>query len=248
MIIYLTMSRKNINNDIKDIRREELKNKKQNRKKSKLQKHNAKKKVPFSFWIAVIAIGISLVIFREALHPYFQSMLFSFENFLSNYETIFSIYLHIKNAILSQSILGIGYIMFIFSLFFIPAPIEAIFIGFLFLPINPLHVLAISSIAGTLGHYVNYLIGWLFGKQILKKSKNNNSKMLEWLNRSGGLLLFLFNYFPLPSQPASIIYGFIRYSTKKFLIITFIARSLKFATLIVLFEYARPLLDNIPFL
>ncbi len=207
-----------------------------------------KKKTNLKFWIIVLAIGVALVVFREALHPFLQQILHMFEDFLSRYATAFEVYSHIKEAIGTQSLLGIGYMMFLLSLFFIPAPIEAVFIGLLLLPHDPYLLVLVSTIAGTLGHVFNYIMGFIFGRWILRNSKDKTTSLMEWFYRSGGILLFIFNFLPLPSQPASIIYGFTKYSLIKFTMITFIGRFLKFASLLVLFEYARPLLENIPFL
>ncbi|MFP4117440.1 MAG: YqaA family protein [Candidatus Woesearchaeota archaeon] len=242
------MPHKNVNHDIKHIKRHKRNEMIKERKHKKKDVHKKKDNSKMSFWIAIIAIGVALIVFREALGPYIQGALNIFENFLSEYDGAYKVYEHIKNAISAQNILGVGYVMFFLSLFFIPAPIEAVFIGFLLLPLNPIELILVSTLTGTSGHLFNYLIGLIFGRWILKRSKDKLSKHIEWFNKSGGILLFIFNYLPLPSQPASVIYGFTRYPVGRFLMITVLARGLKFITLVALFEYARPLLENIPFI
>ncbi len=238
--------------DIRHVKRHRRREKaRERRDRKRHRKHHGphpdkKKSRSLKFWIIVLAIGVALVVFREALHPFLQTILNMFEDFISRYATAYEVYTHIKDAISTQSILGVGYVMLLLSLFFIPAPIEAVFVGFMLLPHDPFLLVLVSTVAGTLGHVFNYIMGFIFGRWILRNSKDKTTGMMEWFYRSGGILLFIFNFLPLPSQPASVVYGFTKYSLTKFTVITFLGRLLKFTSLMLLFEYARPVLENIP--
>ncbi len=210
------------------------------------KKGKSKKGNSLIFWIILILIAASFMLFNDILSPYLSQALVMFEDFLSDYEILYSIYTHLRSTIGTASLLGVAYVMFFLSLFFVPAPIEAVFVGFFFLPLNPFLVTAVASLASTFGHLVNFLLGVLFGKKILKGASSGHSRFLEWFSKSGGVILFIINYLPLPSQLPAVGFGLIKYSIKRFFVITLIARTLKFVTLLMIFEYARPLLESIP--
>ena len=202
--------------------------------------HHKKKKKNKLIIIIILASLVYLVLFREELRPVASQALFRFELLLSDYEILFSIYSHLKENVFSVSYMGVAYVMFFFSLFFLPAPIEVIFAGYLITGLNPWIVALVSAAANTLGHIVDFLLGVLFGKHFLKKSKPKIISMLDWFKKNGSGFLFIFNLFPLPAQFISVAYGFVKFNLLRFTIITFIARLLKFAIIILLFSYSRP--------
>ena len=217
--------------------------KKIHRRHSKINESPKKRKSKkIFFFIILLASAAYIFLFREELRPFASQTLLRFETFLSNYEILFSGYSHLKEHIFSVSYLGVAYVMFFLSLFFLPAPIEVIFIGYLLTGLNPWIVALISAVANTLGHIVNFLLGVLFGRHFLKKSKSKIISILDWLKNHGNVFLFVFNFLPLPAQFISVAYGFVKSNLKRFVILTFIARLLKFGAIIFLFSYSRPIL------
>ncbi|MFW5852720.1 MAG: YqaA family protein [Nanoarchaeota archaeon] len=213
--------------------------------KSHNQDHKKKdnKLIKLIVLICLISV-VYLFLYTPELRTFAGSVLNSFEAFLSDYEILFSIYSHFKTNIGSTSYLGVGYVMALLSLFFLPAPIEIIFVGYLMLGFNPWVLVLISASANTVGHIIDFLLGVLFGRHFLKNS-HKLVGLLEWFKKRGGLLLFVINFFPFPAQIASVGYGFVRYNLGKFVWITFISRAIKFIVIVLLFRFARPLLSTV---
>ena len=216
----------------------------------KHEKHNPinespkkRKSKKIFFFIIILASAAYIFLFREELRPFASQLLLRFETALSDYELLFSGYSHLKEHIFSVSYLGVAYVMFFLSLFFLPAPIEVIFVGYLLTGLNPWIVALISAAANTVGHIVDFLLGVLFGRHFLKKSKSKIINILDWLKEHGSGFLFIFNFLPLPAQFISVAYGFVKFNLKRFVIITFISRLLKFGAIIFLFSYSRPFLS-----
>ncbi len=205
--------------------------------------HKKRKSRKIFFFIVLMLSAAYIFLFKEELRPFASQVLLRFETFLSDYELLFSGYSHLKEHIFSISYLGVAYVMFFLSLFFLPAPIEVVFVGYLLTGLNPWMVALVSAVANTLGHVVDFLLGVLFGSHFLKKSKSKVVSILGWLKDHGSGFLFLFNFLPLPAQFISVAYGFVKFNLKKFIFITFIARLIKFAVIILLFSYSRPFLS-----
>ena len=205
-------------------------------------KKHKKSHVKIIFWLIVIGATIAVSIFYETVGPYVQSKVTNFEGFLEEYSNLFLIYDHLKTHIGGPTLLGVGYIMFLLSLFFIPAPIEAVFIGYLVRTnLNPFLLVGMSTLATTLGQFIDYIIGIIFGAAILKDKHPSHGmhKFVKWFKDKGTPFLWVFNILPLPAQPASVVFGLIKYPPNKFIWITITARLIKFAIILTVFFYSK---------
>ena len=151
---------------------------------------------------------------------------------------------HLMVQIGTPTYLGIFYMLVVSSLFFIPAPMEFLFFGFLLLGThNPAMLVIVSLLATTLGLVINYSVGRFLGKKIVIRLLGENmlGKAERLIERFGTFFLYLCNILPLPIEPLSVAYGVSSYSFKKFLMNTIMARTIKLIILLFLFFYARDL-------
>ncbi len=155
-------------------------------------------------------------------------------------------YEHVALQITQKTLLGLFYAAFLGGLFFVTLPVEAVFIFYLTLKYNVYFVVLIAFLGNLLAMILNYLLGLLFGKWLLKKVlKHNHDRFNNWVKRFGGLILVIGNIIPFPIEPLALVYGGVKYPFKKFVILTAIGKLIKFIILAVIFFY---FLDQLPWL
>lgn len=156
------------------------------------------------------------------------------------------VYEHIAFQITKKTLLGLFYAAFLGGLFFVTLPVEAVFIFYLTLKYNVYLVVLIAFFGNLLAMILNYLLGFLFGKWLLKKVlKHNHDRFNNWVKRFGGTILVVGNIIPFPIEPLALVYGGVKYPFRKFVILTAIGKLIKFIILAVIFFY---FLDKMPWL
>ncbi|MFA6089144.1 MAG: VTT domain-containing protein [Candidatus Woesearchaeota archaeon] len=209
----------------------------------KHEKIEEKPKSNARFIIILVIIFICFYIYSywAQFSPLFAILLKKIEYLISLNAFTFTLYSHFKYHVIQSTFLGIFYINLFLGLFFIPGPSEIVFIGYLLKNVSPMLLVAMTVLGMFVSQLFNYLFGYLFGKSLAKKLfKDNFTKYSEWINKYGTFFLIIMLIFPfLPSQPASVLYGSLKYSFKKFFIINLIVLLIKFTALAFLFFYAN---------
>lgn len=127
---------------------------------------------------------------------------------------------------------GYGYLgIFVISVLgnstiIVPAPVilTAFVGGSLF---NPLAVGLITAAGATIGELTGFLAG--VGGKVFVREKGTYKKIEGWIHKNGFLTIFLLAAIPNPLfDLAGIASGVTGYSVKKFLLATFLGKSIKF--------------------
>lgn len=177
------------------------------------------------------------------LKPYFFA-------FLKNHPWLNAIYTHIAYQISQKTYLGLFYASFFGAIFFVTIPLEIIILYYISLGYNIFLIGLVSVIGGIIGLFINYLIGLVLGKKIMKFFlKDAYDKMHDWTEKYGGFFLLIGCAFPSPIELVTVIFGTTKYSIKKFFIYTTIGRIIKVILLYFLADWLLkvviPYLSNI---
>lgn len=116
----------------------------------------------------------------------------------------------------------------------VPGGSEALFVYDLTQDANAFLLLIAASIGNTLGSVINYFIGtkgidYLLAHQYVKK-KHIERVSGYFLRFSGWILLF--SWTPVLGDPITFIAGVFKYSFKKFLIIVFFAKTVRYTVIL----------------
>jgi len=149
---------------------------------------------------------------------------------------LWSVYIFLKTQIEQKSLLGLAFLSFFGSLFFIFVPIELVFIYYTSLEYNNLLVLFIVVPCCVFGLMVDYWIGFLLGKKLFSKKKNIG-KTQKRFERFGTLILVVGHIFFFPMQFVTALFGVFRYPFKKLVVVTFIMLLIKFILILVARDY-----------
>lgn len=145
---------------------------------------------------------------------------------------------HITSNIAQASLLGAFYASFFGGLFFVPIPMEVLYVAFLRVGHNVFGLTFIYMIGIIASYGVNYIIGYRL-RGISKKLVGAKSfyKTKVALNKYGPLGIFIFNATPLPSQPLCVVLGVFNYNRKKFWVYTLAGELVKFITTAIGYFY-----------
>jgi len=149
-----------------------------------------------------------------------------------------SIFGHVSSNIKSFTLLGGFYSTLFGGLFFIPVPIEAIYVGFLKAGQNVFFITLMFLTGLVIAYWVNYHIGfWLSGmsKKLIGVKTFYKTKIV--FNKYGPFGIFVFNALPLPSQPLCAILGVFNYNRKKFWFYTMLGQVMKYLAMIMGYFY-----------
>lgn len=136
---------------------------------------------------------------------------------------------------------GFGYLgIFLISVLgnstvIIPAPVilTAFVGGSIF---NPFLVGIITAAGATIGELTGFMAGY-GGQAIIPKGKNYE-KIEGWMKKSGFLTIFILAVIPNPLfDLAGMVSGVTKYPLKKFLLATFLGKSIKFLAFALLGSY-----------
>jgi len=135
---------------------------------------------------------------------------------------------NITSNISASSLLGILYSSIIGGLFFIFLPMEVLFARFVNSGYPLVTVFVVYFTGLTIAYTLNYFLGARlanFSKKLITPRKFYSLK--GKLNRYGGLVVFLFNATPLPSQILAALLGVFKYNKTRFYIYFFLGQGVK---------------------
>jgi membrane protein YqaA with SNARE-associated domain len=169
-----------------------------------------------------------------------------FESFVLADPLMSIVYLFFKTNIIGMTPLGIFILFFFTTLFFFPPfPSEVAFFTCISLNANIFFLVILATIASVLGQIANYGLGFFFKKGFSKNKGDSHKKWGGLINKFGSVFLFFANIIFFPSEILSMIYGVSKFPFKKFVIITLIARAIKYIALALLFVYAKDLITGL---
>ncbi|EKE05743.1 MAG: hypothetical protein ACD_19C00182G0071 [uncultured bacterium] len=98
---------------------------------------------------------------------------------------------------------------------------------------NPLLVGILSGIGASIGETTGYLAG--YGTSVLIKENKNYKRVEKWMNINGFMTIFILACIPNPIFDLTGVFaGATNYPIKKFLLATFLGKSVKFLTVALL--------------
>ena len=201
------------------------------KKNKKVQEYKEKSKKVFIKLLIWIGIFLLLYLGFQLIKPYFFK-------FLQHHPVLNAIYEHITHQISEKTYLGLFYAATFGALFFITIPFEVLIIYYISLGYNIYLISIVALIGATLGLLANYGFGMMLGKHTLKHIfKDNYDKLKGWVDKYGGVFLFLGNLIPSPIEPATVIYGAARYPIRQFIVYSLLGRMIKIILLYFIVQY-----------
>ncbi|MFT4303929.1 MAG: VTT domain-containing protein [Candidatus Woesearchaeota archaeon] len=180
------------------------------------------------FGIFVIFGGIFLLLMASSYFFFFQYLDNSFVRAVNLF------FGHIFSHMTNITLLGSFYVALFGGLFFVYAPIEALFATFVSRH-NPFLVTFFFVCGFLISYSINYLIGFKLAE--LSKSLIGARKFYKVkvkLNKYGSLAIFMFNALPLlPSQPLSTMLGIFKYNKTRFYFFFLLGQLSKFTVIII---------------
>jgi membrane protein YqaA with SNARE-associated domain len=174
----------------------------------------------FYFFVFAIIIFLAAYLSRDFWLGLLKSMPF-----------VWNIVSPIFSEISSHTLLGLFYISFFGSLFFIAIPVEIVFLYYLTLGYNPWAVIGICVFASMLGFVIDYAIGFVLGEGFFRFFlKEKYGKFEGSIKKFGGLILVFGQVIPSPIELFIVVLGAARYNFNKFLVYSLLGRILKFVS------------------
>jgi membrane protein YqaA with SNARE-associated domain len=160
-----------------------------------------------------------------------------------------------REHIFAFDLIGLFLVMFFGRNPFLPIPLEPYMILVYDSTGNFLAVLLISSIAIALAASVTYFVGYVIGKRFVEFVFREKIEPSKWFEKYTGVFAFAAAILPFP-EILSIIFGVHRSPFKHFFLGTLLGTILKFAIVLLLFDYLEaqvlgffaPFVEGIPFL
>lgn len=177
----------------------------------------------------------AVIIIILLLYYFLQDRVLALIN--KNYYTALA-FNHMTAEIAGRTLLGLFYASFFGSLFFIMIPVELLFGYYLLEGYSPFLVAVFVITATTIGMIINYGIGRLIGKGLLKLIlKQKFTVASKRIEKYGSLVVFFGNVIIFPMEAVAVVLGAVKFPFKKYLILTFFGRVIKFWILIYFSGY-----------
>jgi membrane protein YqaA with SNARE-associated domain len=112
----------------------------------------------------------------------------------------------------------------------LPGGSEALLLYDISLGYNPVLLILFATIGNTLGSIINYFLGYK-GVDFLTQKKYANPKQLQTATErfeKYGALSLLLSWMPIIGDPITFIAGVLKYDLKKFVVVVFIAKGLRY--------------------
>jgi membrane protein YqaA with SNARE-associated domain len=177
--------------------------------------------------LAIIAFGVAGLLIWLLVQMVFWFYGFSVVEWMQNIPVLYPTITHLIYHVQTGSELGVFYLFFFSSLFFLPVPLEALYINFLrSLPFEKIFIIAVAGIV--LGQIINYWLGRTFGfifREWVRKSARK--KIRHRLDNQGILAILAVHIIPFPFQIFNLIAGVFRYKFFKWLLFVIIGLAIK---------------------
>ncbi|MAG60172.1 hypothetical protein CL619_00145 [archaeon] len=200
-------------------------------KKKQTRFHKFKHSLVTALIFALVALGIWVILLM--LEHFIGFDLF---NWFQKLPFIYPIAVYVTSQIKQKTFEGIIYSFSFSSLFFIPTPLELLFLGFLSTARTEAAVIIPTFIGLLIGQHANFLGGRVFGR-IIKRYVNHSTrkKVKERLHEHGAAAIFFINLLPLPYPITNFLAGSLKYPYKKWLLFVSLGLSIKLVFIAWLF-------------
>jgi membrane protein YqaA with SNARE-associated domain len=112
----------------------------------------------------------------------------------------------------------------------LPLGSEALLLYDLSLGYNPILLILFATIGNTLGSVINYFLGYK-GVDFLVEKKYANTKQLQKATntfKKYGAFSLLLSWMPIIGDPITFIAGVLKYEFKKFVVLVFVAKGVRY--------------------
>ncbi|MAE42976.1 hypothetical protein CMO93_04340 [Candidatus Woesearchaeota archaeon] len=135
------------------------------------------------------------------------------------------------------SLVSFSAIHFAGYLFFMLMPVEILFTYYIVEDFDISILFIVALITAIVAEIIDYLIGYLVSSQVIHNMIGDRryKKANKYIDKYGGLGVFVFNLFPLSSSVLSLAAGIVRYRFRNFVIYSFAGLLAKYTILIFLF-------------
>jgi membrane protein YqaA with SNARE-associated domain len=176
----------------------------------------------YKFWEGIAKIGFGIIFFAF-LAAYFLN---AFEGTI-----ITTTIEYIKNQIASNTLQGLFILATIGGVFFLPVPLDPLFLRSVLDAQYPWLNFTIMLIGLILSQSLNYLLGAALSRFAIKMIPAEKFYAIKVkLNQYGKTAIFLFNVLPLlPAQPLMFVCGVFRYNKTRLAVIWIFAWVIKLA-------------------
>lgn len=175
----------------------------------------------FVFALTALGIWILLLMLKNFIG-------FDFWVWFKGLPIIYPIASYIAEQIARRTFEGIVYAFTFSSLFFIPTPLELLFVGFLSTVRGNMAVIVPAFIGLIVGQHINYWCGKVFGRLIKGYIKRKTRhKIQDRLQKYGATTIFFINLFPLPYPITNFLAGSLKYPYKKWALFASLALAIK---------------------
>ena len=187
-------------------------------------KRDLKKKAVAIFFLALA--GVFFWVLVQMLYYFYG---FSLLDWFKGIPYISTAFAHIYSEIKLKSVLGVFYSFGIYSLFFLPLPLEIFYINFLqqgmwIVAIFPLTLLGIIA-----GQIVNYSLGRFFGFLFLYFiKKKTRRKIKEKLDKYSAYAVLIAHVLPFPFQIFNLVAGAMKFKFAKWLTFMTLGLAIRF--------------------
>ncbi|MBT4446511.1 hypothetical protein HOA92_00990 [archaeon] len=193
--------------------------------KSKLQQNLNSFKYSFTTTIVFALTALALWVLLLMVNTFIGFDLF---NWFKELPLIYPIAIYVAAQIKQKSFEGVVYAFSLSSLFFIPSPLEILYIGFLGSVRTSIRIIVPAFIGLMIGQHVNFFSGRVFGRAIKKFIKRKTIVLVQRRLRDyGSVSIFFINLLPLPYPITNFLAGSFRYSYSRWLLFTSLAIALK---------------------
>lgn len=206
-------------------KKEDIKEEKRERRKEKIKKYSK-----WGLWI-FIALIIYVLWAKLNIVDWILS-------FLQKSDTLWMIYKIFETEVESKSLLGLFYISFFGSLFFISLPLEVIFLFYLGLNYTVFQIMTVIIIGELIGTVINYFIGLFVGEKAMEwLLKKQYSDFKFKINRAGAFILLVGNIIPFPIDIFVLVLGTVKYNFRRLIIYTILGKLIKLTLLYLGYVY-----------
>jgi len=112
----------------------------------------------------------------------------------------------------------------------LPGGSEALLLYDLYLGYNSLLLITVATTGNTFGSIINYFLGYK-GIDFLTRKKYANSQQLKKATKRFeryGAFSLLLSWMPIIGDPITFVAGILKYDLKKFIVIVFIAKGVRY--------------------
>ncbi len=177
--------------------------------------------------VAILAFGVAGLLIWVLVQMVFSFYGFSVVEWMQGIPVLYPTIMHLIYHVQTGSELGVFYLFLFSSLFFLPVPLEALYLNFLrSLPFERIFVIAVAGIV--LGQVINYWLGRMFGfifREWVRKSARRSIR--HKLDNHGILAILAVHIIPFPFQIFNLISGVFRYKFFKWLLFVIIGLTIK---------------------